>query len=64
MPEMDVVSASIRVRDSNKKAVCNVNNVDPFVTAETAEGFTDAIETIYNNGLCTATLTLVFDIPR
>ena len=64
MAEKIAVSGNMRIVNENKKLVCSINNVSPAVTANTAAAFVDAIETLYNNGACTARVSTVFDIVR
>ena len=56
--------ANIRINNSESKRVCSISNVSPTVSAGTAAAFVDAIEKIYNNGTCTARLSVAMDIKR
>ena len=56
--------ASIRMSNEQGKRICSINNVSPTVSAETAAAFVDAIETIYNNGSCSARMSVAVDIER
>jgi hypothetical protein len=64
MAQFNAVSASLRISDSDKARVCSVLNVAHDVDAQVANNFVDAIETIYNNGPCTARLSIVLDLVR
>ena len=55
-------SANIRIVNEEKRVVCSVSNILPTVDAETALGFVNAIETIYNKGPCTARINVAIDI--
>ena len=57
-------SANIRVINADRRSVCSVSNVSPTVTADIAAAFVDAIETLYNDGLCTARMNVAMDIDR
>jgi hypothetical protein len=54
MAELVAASANLRLVNAERKSVMSVGNVSPTVLAETAAGFVDAIEKLYNNGQCTA----------
>jgi len=62
MAELATRSANIRVTNDDGRVVCSVNNVSPTVNASTAAGFVNAIETLYNEGPCTARMSVTFDI--
>jgi len=64
MPEFVTAFASMRLRNEEGKSVFSVTNVSPTVTAETAAAFVGAVETIYNNGPCTARLNIVRDLEH
>ena len=64
MAALTTASANIRMANEAGRSICSVNNVSPTVSAETAAGFVTAIETLYNNGMCTARLNIVHDITR
>ena len=63
MAALTPVSANMRI-SNDKERICSVLNVSPTVTAQTAANFVDAIETIYNNGDCTARINLMLDVVR
>ena len=63
MPQLNPVSTAMRI-SNEKERICSVLGVAHDVTAQTAANFVDAIETIYNNGDCTARLTLAMDLER
>jgi len=63
MAQFNPVSAAIRI-SSEKECICSVLGVAHDVSAQTAANFVSAIETIYNNGDCTARLTIVSDLER
>jgi len=56
--------ANIRIANEERKNICSISGVSPTVTAEVAAAFVGAIETIYNNGTCTARLSVAMDIER
>jgi len=56
--------ANLRISNKESKRVCSVSNVSPTVSADTVAAFVDAIETIYNNGTCTARFSVAMDIER
>jgi len=56
--------AGIRLLNEEGKSICSVSRVSPTVTADTATAFVNAIETIYNNGACTARMSVTMDIER
>ena len=62
MASMTYKAASIRIVNAEKKSVCTVNDVLPTVDANTAEEFVSAIETLYNNGPCTAQIRMIYDL--
>jgi hypothetical protein len=62
MASLTAASANIRIINAEKKSVCFMNNVSPTVSADTAAAFVNAIETLYNNGPCTAQLRVVHDL--
>ena len=64
MANFNTTNANIRLTNAERKSICSVNNVSPTVTAETAAAFVSAIETIYNNGTCTARISIAMDIVR
>ena len=64
MANLTPASAGIRLSNEDGRSICFVNNVSPSVSAETALGFVRAIETIYNNGDCTARMNVVYDITE
>jgi len=64
MANFVAASANIRLTNEDRKSVCSVSGISPTVSAETAAGFVDAIEKIYNNGTCSARMSLVMDIVR
>ena len=64
MAELVPVSANIRLSNYDGNSVCFVSGVSPSVSAGTAAAFVDAIETIYNNGDCSARMNKAYDIER
>jgi len=64
MANFNTTSASIRLTNEERKSICSVSNVSPTVTADTAAAFVNAIEKIYNNGTCTARMSIAMDIVR
>jgi len=57
-------SARIRLTNEDGASICSVGGVSPTVTADTAAGFVDAIEKLYNDGQCDARMTVMMDIVR
>ena len=64
MTSFQSVSTHFRVSGEDKKSVCSLNGIAPDVTPAAAVAFADAIETLHNNGPCTAQLRLVLQIDR
>ena len=64
MAELKAVSANMRLTNYERKSIFSVSNVSPTVDAQTAANFVTAVEKIYNNGPCTARMSLVLDIVR
>ena len=64
METFNSVSGSIRISNPEGKRICSALNVSPTVQPATAAAFVTAIETIYNNGPCTARISLTMDIQR
>ena len=64
MAELRALSANMRISNADHGRVCSVSQVAPSVTAQTAVNFVDAIEKIYNNGACTARMSIVLDVVR
>jgi len=64
MAQLKPVTAGMRFTNEDNKSVCSVRNVSHSVTAETAAAFTNAIETLYNNGPCDARLNIAYDVIR
>jgi len=62
MAELVIVSANIRITNEDRRSVCSVNNVSPSVAPETAAAFVNAIETLYNNGACSARMNVAYDV--
>jgi len=56
--------AGIRLSNEEGKSICSISRVSPTVTADTAVAFVNAIETIYNNGACTARMSVTMDIVQ
>jgi len=63
MASFNAVSASLRI-SNEKERICSVLGVAYNVPAQRAANFVDAIETIYNNGDCTARLSITMDLER
>ncbi len=64
MAELVTKSANIRMSDADKKSVASINNVLPTVTAEKAAAFVNGIETLRNNGACSAQMRVGYDITQ
>ena len=62
MAEFTPASATIRITNENRRSVCSVNNVSSSVTADTAAAFVSAIEKLYNDGPCSARMSIIFDL--
>ena len=63
MATFNAVSAALRISNENER-ICSVLGVAHNVPPQTAANFVSAIETIYNNGDCTARLSLTLDLER
>ena len=57
-------SANIRLINEDRRSVCSINNVNPDISAQTAAAFVDALKIIYNNGECTARLSISQEITQ
>ena len=64
MASFVTANASIRLSNEERRSVCSVSGISPAVSASTAAAFVTALETLYNNGPCTARLNLAMDIKR
>jgi hypothetical protein len=64
MPELVASFGNLRLTNEEGKSVFSVSNVSPTVSAETAAGFVDAVEKIYNNGQCTARVSIIMNLKR
>jgi hypothetical protein len=64
MASLVAASATLRLTNEERRSVFSVGNVSPTVTAEVAEGFVNAVEKLYNNGQCTARVSIVLDLNR
>jgi hypothetical protein len=64
MAELKAISAALRISNNEKTRICFVSNVAHDVAALTVANFVDAIETIYNNGPCTARLNIALEVVR
>ena len=64
MPELRPASATLRLTNEERRSVFSVGNVSPSVSAETAAGFVNAVEKIYNNGTCAARISISLDLKR
>ena len=64
MAQFHVAHANIRINNDEAQRVCTLSNVSPAVPAQTAANFVTAIEKLYNNGPCTARMSVVSDIVR
>ncbi|MCL2190069.1 MAG: hypothetical protein FWB87_15050 [Defluviitaleaceae bacterium] len=63
MAALKPVSANMRI-SNEKERICSVLNVAHDVAPQVAANFVDAIEKIYNNGACTARLSITLDVER
>ena len=48
------VSAALRVRNEQNRAVCTISGVNPDMSANDAEGFVTGIQEMYNRGKVSA----------
>ena len=64
MAELKAINANLRLLNEESKSVCFINNISPDVEASKAAAFTNAIETIYNNGECSARMSIVYQLER
>ena len=64
MPELMAASANLRLTNEDNKAVFSVGSVSPTVSAQTAANFVDAVEKLYNNGQCSARISIVMNLIR
>jgi hypothetical protein len=64
MAELVAASATLRLTNEDRRSVFSVANVSPNVSAETAAGFVNAVEKIYNNGTCSARIGIVLNLKR
>ena len=63
MAKLTPLSGAIRI-DGYRHRVCSILGVAHNVSAQTAANFVSAVETLYNNGDCTARLAITLDIER
>ena len=56
------MSASLRMRNTQNRAICSINDVDPNMTAEDAAGFVTGIQAMYNRGTVSAHIHSVSDV--
>ena len=63
MAHLVIKTANLAIADG-KKNVCSVRDILPTVSAENAEQFVGAVETLYNNGECSAQIRVVYDLDR
>ncbi|MCL2199348.1 MAG: hypothetical protein FWB80_10520 [Defluviitaleaceae bacterium] len=64
MAELVAASATLRLTNEERKSVFSVGGVSPNVSAQTAAGFVNAVEKIYNNGQCAARVSIVLNLKR
>jgi len=64
MAQLKAVSANLRILNDDKTRICSVLNVAHDAAAQTVANFVSAVETLYNNGTCTARMNLVLDVER
>ena len=64
MAELVAASANLRLTNEDRKSVFSVSNVSPTVSADTAAGFVNAVEKLYNNGQCSARVSIVLNLKR
>ena len=64
MAQLVAASANLRLTNEDRRSVFSVNNVSPNVTAEDAAGFVSAVEKLYNNGQCSARVSIVLNLKR
>jgi len=64
MTTLNRISASMRIMNDDKKRICSVLGMAHDVEAATVGNFVDAIETLYNNGACTARMNIALEVVR
>ena len=57
-------SSAIRIAGTNGRSVCNINGIDPDMTAADAAGFVEGIEELYNSGPVTARISTMSNLER
>ena len=64
MASLNPITASVRVMNYDNTRICTVFNVAHDATATRVANFVEAIETIYNNGDCTARMNIALEVVR
>ena len=64
MTTFNPVNASMRIINEDKTRVCSVLSMAHDIDAATVGNFVDAIETLYNNGACTARMNIALEVVR
>ena len=64
MTQFNPISAGMRVINEDKTRICSVLSMAHDVDATTVGNFVDAIETLYNNGVCTARMNIALEVVR
>jgi hypothetical protein len=64
MAQLKPLNASVRIINADDVRVCSVLHVAHDAAADKVANFVEAIETIYNNGLCTARMNIALEVVR
>jgi len=62
--ELLATSAGLRIVNEDKRGVFSITNISPSASAETVAGFVDAVEKLYNNGTCSASVNISMKLVR
>jgi len=62
MASITHVSAALRIRSAENRAVCSISGVDPGMSAEDAAGFVTGIQNMYNRGPVKGRIHIVSDV--
>lgn len=64
MAELVASSAGLRIINEDKRGVFSVTNISPAASAEKVAGFVSAVEKLYNNGPCSASINISLRLVR
>ena len=64
MAQLSPISASMRISNEEKTRICSVLNMAHNATPQAVANFVTAIETLYNNGPCTARMNIALEVER